>query len=62
MAPPIFRIYADYTRMLDEVKPDIVFGFLENNRHLCQSRGLPPQGLIRGLMFSAPGVKPPGPP
>jgi len=26
--------YADYKKMLDEVKPDIVWGFVENNRHL----------------------------
>ena len=27
-------VYADYNKMLDETKPDIVWGFLENNRHL----------------------------
>ncbi len=27
-------VYADYKKMLDEVKPDIVWGFVENNRHL----------------------------
>jgi predicted dehydrogenase len=27
-------VYADYHTMLDEAKPDIVWGFLENNRHL----------------------------
>jgi predicted dehydrogenase len=27
-------VYADYNKMLDEVKPDIVWGFVENNRHL----------------------------
>ncbi|MBE3109631.1 MAG: Gfo/Idh/MocA family oxidoreductase, partial [Acidobacteria bacterium] len=27
-------VYADYQKMLDEVKPDIVWGFVENNRHL----------------------------
>ena len=26
--------YADYKKMLDELKPDIVWGFVENNRHL----------------------------
>lgn len=27
-------IYADYNKMLDETKPDIVWAFVENNRHL----------------------------
>jgi predicted dehydrogenase len=27
-------VYADYNKMLDETRPDIVWGFLENNRHL----------------------------
>lgn len=27
-------IYADYKKMLDEVKPDVVWAFVENNRHL----------------------------
>jgi predicted dehydrogenase len=27
-------IYADYHKMLDETKPDIVWAFVENNRHL----------------------------
>lgn len=26
--------YADYRKMLDEVKPDLVWAFVENNRHL----------------------------
>ena len=36
-------IFADYSKMLDEVKPDFVWAFVENNRHLeivkaCASR------------------------
>src|SRR5579859_4342656 len=27
-------IFDDYNKMLDEVKPDIVWAFVENNRHL----------------------------
>ena len=27
-------LYDDYNKMLDETKPDIVWGFVENNRHL----------------------------
>jgi len=38
-------VYSDIPRMLDEVKPDIVWAFVENNRHLevaraCASRGI----------------------
>ena len=31
---PAVPIYNDYIRMLDERKPDIVWAFVENNRHL----------------------------
>ena len=31
---------ADYKKMLDEKKPDIVWAFVENNRHLEIVRGL----------------------
>jgi predicted dehydrogenase len=31
---PGVPIYDDYRKMLDEVKPDIVWAFVENNRHL----------------------------
>src|SRR5580692_2720921 len=27
-------VYADYNKMLDDVKPDFVWAFVENNRHL----------------------------
>ena len=27
-------IYSDYNKMLDDVKPDFVWAFVENNRHL----------------------------
>ena len=37
--------YSDYRKMLDEAKPDIVWSFAENNRHLeiaqaCATRGV----------------------
>src|SRR5260370_39828607 len=40
---PGVPVYEDYNKMLDEVKPDIVWSFVENNRHLeiakaCASR------------------------
>src|SRR5580704_16490880 len=28
------QIYSDYNKMLDDVKPDFVWAFVENNRHL----------------------------
>jgi predicted dehydrogenase len=31
---PDVPVYEDYNKMLDEVKPDIVWTFVENNRHL----------------------------
>src|ERR1700716_2149987 len=31
---PGVPVYDDYNKMLDEVKPDIVWTFVENNRHL----------------------------
>jgi predicted dehydrogenase len=43
MGVPHCLVYTDYNRMLDETKPDIVWAFVENNRHLeiakvCASR------------------------
>jgi predicted dehydrogenase len=38
-------VYADYNKMLDETRPDIVWGFLENNRHLEVMRACAPRKI-----------------
>jgi predicted dehydrogenase len=38
-------IYSDYKKMLDETKPDIVWSFVENNRHLEIVQACAPRGI-----------------
>jgi len=40
-------IYADYNRMLDEKRPDIVWAFVENNRHLEIAKACAPRKIHR---------------
>jgi predicted dehydrogenase len=44
--------YADYTKMLDEQKPDIVWAFVENNRHVEIAKACAPRKIH--LMFEKP--------
>ena len=44
--------YPDYKKMLDEVKPDIVWAFVENNRHLEVARECLPRHI--NLIFEKP--------
>jgi predicted dehydrogenase len=46
------RFFQDYRRMLDEVKPDIVWAFVENNRHLEIVRECAPRRIQ--VMFEKP--------
>jgi predicted dehydrogenase len=48
----VTAIYADYKKMLDEQKPDIVWAFVENNRHLEIARACAPRKVH--LMFEKP--------
>ena len=45
-------IFDDYNKMLDEVKPDIVWAFVENNRHLEIAKACAPRKIH--LMFEKP--------
>ena len=45
-------IYSDYTKMLDEKKPDIVWAFVENNRHLEIAKACAPRKIH--LMYEKP--------
>ncbi|MBS1834131.1 MAG: Gfo/Idh/MocA family oxidoreductase [Acidobacteria bacterium] len=45
-------IYADYNKMLDEKRPDIVWAFVENNRHLEIAKACAPRKIH--LMFEKP--------
>jgi predicted dehydrogenase len=45
-------IYPDYQKMLDEVKPDIVWAFVENNRHLEIAKQCAPRHI--NLIFEKP--------
>jgi predicted dehydrogenase len=45
-------IYSDYTKMLDEKKPDIVWAFVENNRHLEMAKALAPRKIH--IIFEKP--------
>jgi predicted dehydrogenase len=44
--------YPDYKKMLDEVKPDIVWAFVENNRHLEVAKECAPRHV--NLIFEKP--------
>lgn len=44
--------YDDYNKMLDETKPDIVWAFVENNRHLEIAKACAPRHI--NLMFEKP--------
>ncbi len=45
-------IYSDYNKMLDEKKPDIVWAFVENNRHLEIAKAVAPRKIH--LMYEKP--------
>lgn len=45
-------IYADYHAMLDELKPDIVWAFVENNRHLEIAQACAPRKI--NLIYEKP--------
>lgn len=45
-------IFDDYTKMLDQVKPDIVWAFVENNRHLEIAKACAPRKIH--VMFEKP--------
>jgi len=44
--------FPDYTKMLDQTKPDIVWAFVENNRHLEIARACAPRHI--NLIFEKP--------
>ncbi|HZQ52571.1 MAG TPA: Gfo/Idh/MocA family oxidoreductase [Bryobacteraceae bacterium] len=44
--------YPDYTQMLDQTKPDIVWSFVENNRHLEIAKACAPRHI--NLIFEKP--------
>jgi len=45
-------IFPDYNRMLDQTKPDIVWAFVENNRHLEIAKACAPRHI--NLIFEKP--------
>jgi predicted dehydrogenase len=45
-------IFSDYTKMLDQTKPDIVWAFVENNRHLEIAKICAPRHI--NLIFEKP--------
>ena len=45
-------IYSDYSKMLDQAKPDIVWAFVENNRHLEIAKACAPRHI--NLIFEKP--------
>ena len=49
---PESLIFSDYQQMLDKVKPDIVWAFVENNRHLEIARACAPRKI--NLIFEKP--------
>ncbi len=49
---PNARYYSDYRQMLDEAKPDIVWAFVENNRHLEIVQACAPRKIH--VMFEKP--------
>jgi len=51
LAPGV-PVYDDYIKMLDETKPDIVWSFVENNRHLEIAKACAPRKI--NLMYEKP--------
>ena len=49
---PGVPIYDDYNKMLEETKPDIVWSFVENNRHLEIAKACAPRKI--NLMYEKP--------
>ena len=49
---PEAPIFDDYNKMLDEAKPDIVWAFVENNRHLEIAKACAPRKI--NLMYEKP--------
>jgi predicted dehydrogenase len=49
---PDVPVYDDYNKMLDEVKPDIVWSFVENNRHLEIAKACAPRKIH--VMYEKP--------
>jgi len=49
---PDVPIYDDYNKMLEETKPDIVWAFVENNRHLEIAKACAPRKI--NLMYEKP--------
>jgi len=49
---PDVPIYDDYNKMLDEAKPDIVWAFVENNRHLEIAQACAPRKV--NVMYEKP--------
>jgi len=49
---PDVPTYSDYNKMLDDVKPDIVWSFVENNRHLEIAKACAPRKIH--LMYEKP--------
>jgi predicted dehydrogenase len=45
-------LFSDYTKMLDQTKPDIVWAFVENNRHLEIAKACAPRHI--NLIFEKP--------
>src|ERR1700722_1357609 len=45
-------VFTDYRKMLDQTKPDIVWAFLENNRHLEIAKVCAPRHI--NLIFEKP--------
>ena len=52
IAGPDVPIFADYKKMLDEAKPDIVWAFVQNNRHLEIVKACAPRGI--NVIFEKP--------
>ena len=42
---PDVPVYADYKKMLDEAKPDLVWSFVPNNQHLDIVKACAPRGI-----------------
>jgi predicted dehydrogenase len=49
---PGVKVYEDHTRLLDEVKPDGVWAFVDNNRHVDITKACAERGI--SVMFEKP--------